>query len=136
LKPVIKEEIKMAKERIGLKDTTMDTVLKMSEGNPGALRVVMDMMKDGGAIDPDSWAGGLGAVLGLDSHGIYGSRIWMLYKDVCKEDLVSMLAVLRACQLGHISEATLHQAIDNYGQGIDLDEVVAGVKEALPRFGG
>ena len=121
--------------RIGMTDSAMDICTKMSEGNPGALTVIIDMLTKGETIDPDSWCGGLGSILALDSHGIYGSRIWMLYKDVCKENLVNTIAVLRACQLGHISEATLQQAIGNYGQGIDLETLVSGVKEALPDFG-
>jgi len=123
------------KERIGLNDSIIDVVTKLSDGNPGAIHVLMQMLEKGEQIDPQSFMGGLGAVLSLDTHGIYGSRIWMLYKDVCGESIVNTLAVLRACQLGQIYEAQLNTAIDNYGQGLDIPTVLANVKEQLPDFG-
>jgi hypothetical protein len=89
----------------------------------------------GAEIDPDDWAGGLGPLLFMDSNRIYGSRIWQLYKDVCNQSLVRMLAVLRAWQLGFISGHALHHAIDNCGEGLDVDELLGRVQERLPRFG-
>jgi hypothetical protein len=117
------------KERIGLQDTGMDMMLKMSDGNPGAVTVLCQMLEQGGKIDPDCFAGGFGAILSLDSYGIYGSRIWMLYKDVCGENITTTLAVLRACQLGFVTESKINHAIDNYGEGIDVSALVAAVKE-------
>ena len=123
------------KDRIELHDSIRDILMKMSEGNPGALTVCMKMLEEGGDIDPQSFAGGLGAILGMDSHGIYGSRIWMLYKDVCGENLENTLAVLRACQLGQLRESDMLHAIDNRGQGIDVPALVMGVKKRLEQFG-
>lgn len=125
----------MRKERIELTDSTMTVIMKMSDGNPGAITVLMRMLQEGEKIDPDSWSGGLSGILALDTHGIYGSKIWMLYKDVCRENLENTLAVLRACQLGQLREDDMLNAIDNYGRGIDVDALVAGVKEILPKFG-
>jgi hypothetical protein len=70
----------------------------------------------------------------LDDKGIYGSRIWMFYKDVCGESLVNMLAVMRACQLGHLSEARSNYAIDHYGNGIDMPTILKFVYSELPNF--
>ena len=123
------------KERIELNDTTMDIIQKMSEGNPGALTVVMRMIAEGAAIDPQGFMGGLGAVLSLDTHRIYGARIWMLYKDVCGEDLMKTLAVLRACQLGELTDIEMQHAIDFRGEGIAVDNLVSVVKERLEEFG-
>lgn len=80
-------------------DTMFDVVRKMSGGNPGALTVCMDILEQGETIDPDGAMGGLGVLLSLDTLGVYEHRIWMFYKDVCSEDLPTMLAVDRACQL-------------------------------------
>ena len=69
----------MDKDRItGLDMSIFEIVGALSEGNPGALRVLMELFgKDGaGFLD----------VFGCDSKRLYGSRIWMLYKDVCGED--------------------------------------------------
>jgi hypothetical protein len=126
----------MKESRINLTDNTFEIIAKMAEGNPGALTVCIEMVKEGDKIDPDSFAGGLGAILLMDTLGIYAEKIWMLYKDVCKESIENTLAVLRACQLGIISEGALLKAIVGYGEGLeDVDGIVAKVKEKLPRFG-
>lgn len=69
----------MSKDRItGLDMSLLEILSALSEGNPGALRVLMELFGDGaGFLD----------VLGCDSKRLYGSRIWMLYKDVCGEDI-------------------------------------------------
>ena len=122
-------------ERIKLRDTVLDAIIKMSEDNPGAPRVCAEIIRDGGAIDPLAFGGGRLKLLSLDSLGIYGSRIWMLYKDVCGCDLTATLGMLRAHQLGFIKEEQLNHAIDNCGDGLDVNELVSKVKEQLGTFG-
>lgn len=111
----------------------LDAVVALAEGNPGAVTVMGDMLRDGGRIDPDSF-GGYANILDLDSYGIYGSRIWMLFKDVCRQSLPRTIAILRAVQLGYLDEKTLNHAIDNRGEGLDVEAMVAKVKERLPNF--
>ena len=120
--------------KIQFTDTPQDVVMKLSEGNPGALSVCMQVLLEGTEIDPDGFGGGLGALLGLDTLGIYEPRIWMLYKDVCRQDLPTMLAMLRGWQLGIINADVLNHAIDNYGQGLDILSAYAKVHEQLPAF--
>jgi len=122
-------------ERIEMTDTVTDAIIKLVEGNPGAVKVCTEMIKYGESIDPDSAWGGIGNLLSLDTHRIYGSRIWMLYKDVCGEDLTKTVGILRALQLGFLKEDVLQHAISNYGEGIDVDLLVSKVKKILPRFG-
>ena len=121
--------------KIVLTDMMPDVMRKMSVGNPGALRVCMEILTQEGAIDPQAAMPGVGALLRLDDMGVYGSRIWMLYKDVCGEDLEKMLGVLRANQLGLLSTSAIYTAIENYGEGVDVDDLVRQVKERLPQFG-
>lgn len=120
--------------RITLEDNGINALIKMAEGNPGGLNVCMRILTEGEKIDPQNFLGGLGAVLFLDTLEIYGSRIWMLFKDVCREDLVSVIGVLRACQMGHLSQETLNHAIDNRGDGIDVEAELAWVRENLTEF--
>jgi len=122
------------KERIDFKDNVMEAIMKIAEGNPGALRVCMELYQHTGNIDPDSAFGGLGSLLALDSLGIYGSKIWMLYKDVCNEDLVSMVMVLRSEQLGFISENQVTNAIETRGSGLDIEELYKKVTGQLTKF--
>ena len=65
----------MHEERIKLKDTSMDSIVKLSEGNPVALSVLAQLMKDSEKIDPIAFMGPMAHILSLDSFGIYGSRI-------------------------------------------------------------
>ena len=122
------------KERITLKMTVQDAICAVAEGNPGALSVCVRMMQEGGAIDPDAIMGGFTNILSFDTHRIYGARVWMLYKDVCGEDLARTIAVLRAMQLGFVSEGIVLTAIDNRGKGIDSGELLLKVQERLPEF--
>jgi len=124
----------MSKERISLDDTLIEVVTKMSEGNPGAMRVCMDLMAQAPIVDPDCFGGGYVTILFLDSSGIYGSRIWMLYKDVCGESIVNTIAVIRSHQLGFITNSELQYAIDNRGEGLDVPDLLAQVQDQLPAF--
>lgn len=121
--------------RVTLEDNVMDVIVKLAEGNPGAAVVCTNILGQAGVVDPDDALGGLGVLLSLDTEGIYGPRIWMLYKDVCKENMVDMLGVLRARQLGYVTKIQVDHAIDNYGDGIDVEDLVARVKSRLPSFG-
>ncbi len=120
---------------INLKDSVKDILMKMGEGNPGGLRVMMDIISLGPEIDPDDFAKGLGTILWMDSLNIRGSKIWMLYKDVCGEDLIKTMGMMRATQLGVINSETLLHAIDNYGNGVDVEDCLRKVKAELPNFG-
>lgn len=124
----------METNRINLKDTTQDALIKLAEGNPGALSVCIMFIKETAEIDPDSALGGLGNLLRLDNMGIYGSRIWMLYKDVCGQSINKTIAILRAHQLGFLGESELRFAIDDYGRNIDVNDLCEKVKEQLPKF--
>jgi hypothetical protein len=122
------------KSRIDLMDNGMTIVMKLSEGNPGAVTVLVEMMTNGAEIDPRSAFGPLSGALNLDSYGIYGSRIWMLYKDVCKQNLNATLGMLRSTQMGIIPQHILDHAIDNYGEGLDVQATLEKLKVELPEF--
>ena len=123
------------KERItDLNCSLMDIVIKLVGGNPGATVVCCEIISKAEQIDPDSSLGPLGALLSFDSYHIYDERIWMLFKDVCGENVVKVIALLRAVQLGLLSESTLNHAIDNYGEGLNINECIVKVRERLSNF--
>lgn len=124
----------MNNTRVTLEDTEMSAIMKLSDGNPGATVVCARLLKESGDIDTDSPLGGLGTLLNLDTEHVYGPSIWMLYKDVCKESLWKTVAVLRSCQLGFLSNTALHHAINNRGDGVNLDELVKKVTDQLAGF--
>lgn len=119
--------------RIKLDDSTMMVLQKMAGGNPGAITVLVDILREGDRIDPQGIGGGFDAILSLDTADIYEERIWMLFKDVCGENLMRLFACLRANQLGFITRAQLNDAIDGKG-GLDVDDMVRRVKERLDQF--
>lgn len=120
------------KERITLDDTMMNIVMKMADGNPGAVTVLVQLISD--KNDPDSWAGGLGNLLSLDTHGIYGPNIWVLFKNVCGQNIVNVVTVLRAVQLGLYTERDLWNCIDNCTP-LDCEQLLERVQAELPNFG-
>ena len=58
---------------IKLTDTPMDIIIKLSEGNPGAVTTLMEIFSRGDKIDPDGALGGLGAGLALGIKGFSAS---------------------------------------------------------------
>ena len=74
-------------------------------------------------------------MLHLDDMEIYGSHIWILYKYICKEDLRSMVALIRARQLGIISQQELKAAIAAGKKNtLDVPAIVAQVEEQIEDF--
>lgn len=125
----------MANERLlDLKASPKEMIKALVGGNPGALSVCCELFELTPRVDPDALLKGTGTLMGLDSENIWEERIWMLYKDVCGEDLRKTIAILRASQLGIIRSGDLHHAIDNRGEGLDVDAACAQVKKRLPRF--
>ena len=120
-------------ERIKKGMTVKDMLTAMSEGNIGAFTLCMRLLENGDKVSP-SFLGGATQILSLDSFGIYGKRIWMLFAHVCEHHLGKMIAVLEARQLGEINQQTLNRAIDNYGADLDIDAIVEKVKSHLPNF--
>lgn len=114
------------KERLSLDDNTMTAIVKMAGGNPGAIQVCVGL-KNADAFN------GLGALLSLDSLGIYESRIWLFYKDVCGQSLDRMVTCLQAWQFGILTEQQLTQAIDGI-ENVDVDNIVKLVQEQIAKF--
>jgi hypothetical protein len=87
-------------------------------------------------FDSRSFLGPLGPILSLDSHGIYGSNIWVFFKNCCRHKIFGMITVLRAVQLGLFSETELWNHIDS-STPIDVKSLYEKVKSELDgNFGG
>lgn len=121
-------------EVIQLSDSPMDMMRKMSQGNPGALSVVVQVFKGGGQVDPDDFLGGIGALLHWDSMAVRGSRIWMLYKDVSEQHLSTALGLTRAVQLGILGQDHFNWAIDHHGDNLDIPWLLKALRKELPNF--
>jgi len=119
--------------RLKLEMSISDAVLALSEGNPGAIKVLTDSIQRNHEIDPVNAYGPWGLVANLDFIEVYGSRIWVLYKDLCGEDLPRTTALVRAVQLGIISRETLDKAIDG-GEKIDIEATIGMVLKEIPEL--
>ena len=68
------------RKELAMTNNLKDILIVLSEGNPGALRVMMDwLQKDGDSC--------FMSFLNLDDMNIRGSQIWVGFKDHCKEDM-------------------------------------------------
>ena len=117
--------------KIQLTDNMNDVFFKMSQGNPGALTVLVQLLEQTPIIDPDALLKGLGSILALDTLGIRGSEIWILYKDVCGESIIEVLLLLRAHQLGIISSTEILNAVRDWRR-MDAYEFIPEMKAGHP----
>lgn len=109
-------------DRIQLTDTRMDVIMKMSDGNIGALSAIMEVISKGEEIDPQGMFGGLGAIMTLDTWHIYGSSIYVLWSHKCQRDTRKFLMLLRAVQLGFLPISKLQSMAADQRWEIDLTE--------------
>ena len=106
--------------RIELTDTLMSITMKMAEGNPGAMGAIMEIIQQHDTIDPQGAMGGMGGLLLLDTWGIYGSDIYILFSDKCQKDVRKMLMIMRATQLGLFSHVKLKEMAADQSRRVDI----------------
>jgi len=95
-------------ERLTLTDTNIDAVTKMAEGNPGATQALCELLTHKPAATLK--------LLYLDSLGIYGSSIYILWSDQCDRDIDKFVNLLTASQMGTFdSERLKRLAADQMG---------------------
>jgi len=103
--------------RIKINDTFLDVIVKLSNGNPGAIAALSEIAVQAEKIDPESVVGALGPVLAFDTYGIYGTEIYILYNDKCGRNIRKLLILLRAVQLDFLPVIKLKKmAEDQMGQ--------------------
>lgn len=81
----------MGNEKITGDMNMMDMMMVMSEGNPGALTILMQMLQS---------PKGLLDILLLDSLDIRSGKIWMLYSDCSNKDMGKYNRTLMALRCG------------------------------------
>lgn len=126
---------KMEKERITIYDSTKSAIVKMVEGNPGAIDACMCLLKEGEKINAYNTFSGYVYILTLDKCGIYGTDIYVLWSDICKKNTLNMIAVLTAVQLGMFDGNVLADAChrqDYSGRDmVPIDDIWLRVKAKL-----
>lgn len=120
--------------RISGSDSIHSALLKMAEGNPDAISAMLNIYGRTLEIDPTIGLGQMHYIFLFDDFGIYGGTLWTLYKDVCDENVESVLTLFRAWQLGLLRRDKLTDIIVK-GQRFDTSELLARVQALLPTFG-
>jgi len=125
--------------KIELNDSGMDIMIKMSDGNPGAIQALMELMSNNSKIDPESAFGEYAAILFLDNEEIYGSDIYILWNDKCNRDIRLLIMLLRATQLGIFSSSKLKALSLDQGRKIEIlkeewEDIESKVLEQLKEF--
>lgn len=126
----------MAKERLTGNDNMVTMLTKMTDGNPGSMNALMQLMSsatEAKKIDPENALGVFGYILTLDSSNVYGANIYLLFNDICRKQLVKFLAVIRGLQLGIVSRELI-QDIESNKNKINVDDIYTKVREQLPSF--
>ena len=108
--------------RINLSGNITMSIIKMVEGNPGAITAIMDLVEKHDSIDPQSFFGPLGVLIALDTFEIYGTDIYILYNDKCQKDARKTIMLLRAVQLGLLPVAKLKEMARDQMRKINLTE--------------
>lgn len=117
--------------RLASDDSLHQMVLKLADGNPMAVEVLVELAQTASGIDADYALGGYGPMITLDVLGIYGDRIARLYTDVSGREVLMTHALLLAAKTGLVGKGTLNHAIDHYGEGLDTEQVFAQVIRQL-----
>lgn len=125
--------------RIELTDNIQDIVIKMADGNPGAVMALVELIQNNERIDPESMLGPFGAIMYLDSNEIYGSDIYVLFSDKCDKNIRKFIMLLRASQLGkffvnRLKDMSLDQMYKLNIEPEEWDKIESDVLESLPEF--
>lgn len=78
--------------RVTMFDDLTSAVIKLCNGNPGAIDACCHLIKYGARVYP--YTDGCEYVMVLDSIGIYGTDIYVFYSDICQRNLANMIAML------------------------------------------
>ena len=73
----------------------------MAEGNPGALVCMVGLLRSGptGFMD----------IMYLDTLGIYGAKIYMLWNDSCEQNMCKFKQTLWAFRQGKFTREQIHE---------------------------
>lgn len=98
----------------------------MSGGNPGAINVMLKLLETASKAQMDMGFSGIMLLFHLDTMQIYGSNIWILYKDICEENISTMIDIIQAAiwnESTGLHNYMIHQSLVEAADGrpISLD---------------
>lgn len=120
-----------------------DAALALADGNIGAATVCGRLLAETPVIDQRVVLGGLQYLAYLDAFGLAGVRIWRLYKHVCSESLVAVIALFRGHQLGLVAKQDIIGRIDSFEAETmehrpllahELTDLITRIRKSVPTF--
>lgn len=106
--------------KIEMSDNFGEIIIKLSEGNPGAMSFLFEIAKAKNN-DPSQF---LGTFLVLDTIKLYGSYLYMLWNDCCERNLEKSLKVIELYQNGKVTDLDINERIKNVGYGKSFDDLL------------
>ena len=79
----------MEREELRLNESLMDWMVKMAEGKPAALVILLTAMKEKGAQEVGE------LILFMDDMNIRGAQVWIGYKDCCGCDIDKFVGCIK-----------------------------------------
>lgn len=106
--------------KLEMTDNLGDVIIKLSEGNPGAMTTLFEIMNH---FDNDEMEF-LGTFLVIDSMALYGSQLYMLWSDCCNRDIEKTVKVINLYCNGVITDKDIEERIKNVGYGKSFDDLI------------
>jgi len=89
----------------------------MSEGVPGAINILVRILSQYNELF-------IGTITNMDKLGIYGSGIWIGYKDHCKEDLELFMDSVNIGHLGMLAKIEYEQGKEEMSHAKMTERIV------------
>ena len=86
--------------------TVIDVLIKMSEGNPGALTFLMEEINRG---DEKRF---VADVIFFNMYEIYGSKLYMFWNDACGRDLNKVKETIMLIITNRVSKEKVHENLN------------------------
>ena len=114
----------MGNEKIKSDMSVYDVIRVMSEGNPGAMKVIMDILQD---------STGFLKLLSLDSMDIRGPRLYMLYNDCCDRNMKKFNRTIELLNYGVFSHDEIMANLDLYSVALPFIDDELDI-EGIPSY--
>ena len=103
--------------RISLLDTMEETMMKFSNGNPGAMQTLVELLKN----DPQKMFQNL---LTLDRMKLYEDKLYMLWNDSCNRDIKKVQEIIKQYRMRKIKQSDIEERIMTVGYGKKFDDLL------------
>ena len=104
--------------------TIMEMMMGMSEGNPGAMMVIREMMSDPARLFD---------ILLLDSMEIHGAKLYTLNNDCCERDPSKFSRTLMMFQSGVFTQEQIHANLEQCHALPFIDDSIE--MDGIPPYG-